>query len=343
MIHRLPLVLLALAATPTLAHDPVADLTDAAERFVASLDDKAKAKALIPFDADKRKVWRYTPNLKRPGLRLGDMTEAQKALAKALLQRALSVRGYGKAMAIAKLEAILHDLENKNPIRDPSAYFVMIYGTPGNEKPWGWRFEGHHLSLSYTIVGGEHVSVTPSFFGANPGRVKDGPMKGLRVLGEEEDLGRALVKSLTPEQRAKAILSDKAPRDILTREKTKADRAPFTPIKGIVFEELTEAQRAMMLKLVNVYTGNYPKSIIEAIHKREPITDGEGMRFAWAGGLEPGEGHYYRIQSPAFLIEYDNTQNGASHPHAVWREFDGDFGEDLLRKHYAEHHADDAK
>lgn len=340
MIRYLPCILLALLAVPVVAHEPAEDMADAASRFIASLDDAKKVKALLPFDADKRMVWQYTPNLKRPGLKIGDMTEAQATLAKALLQRATSVRGYEKAMAIAKLEAILHDLENKNPIRDPSAYFVMIFGSP-NDKTWGWRFEGHHLSLSFTIVDGKQISVTPSFFGANPGLVKDGKLKGLRVLADEEDVARALVKSLTPEQRAKAIIADKAPRDIITRQKSKVDRKSFTPVKGIAFGSLNEAQQAQLLKLVRVYSGHYPDAVIAEIHVRKPITDGKGMVFAWAGSTEPGKGHYYRIQSADFLIEYDNVQNGANHAHAVWRDFDGDFGEDLLLKHHEAHHAGD--
>ena len=156
------------------------------------------------------------------------------------------------------------------------------------------------------------------------------------------DTARTLVKSLTDEQQKKAVISDKAPRDVITGQQRKADKGVFTPARGLAFEQMTPAQQAQLLKLVNVYAGRYRPQIIAEIDAREPITDGKGMHFAWMGSLEPGEGHYYRVQSASFLFEFDNTQNGANHPHAVWRHFDGDFGEDLLRRHYDKAHPEEA-
>lgn len=332
-------LLLHLLAGLSQAHDPAEEMATAAERFITSLDDKAKKQALFEFNADARQHWRFVP-AERYGLKIADMTEQQRLLAHALLNSGLTHKGYRQALSIMTLEAILHDLENKNPIRDPAKYYVAIFGTPGEKATWGWRFEGHHLSINFTIVDGKLFSVTPSFFGTNPAIVQAGPHKGLEILQAEQQLARELVQSLSPEQRKKAVIATEAPRDIITGQERKVNRGQFSPAEGIPFAELNEQQQEMLLKLVNEYAAKYRPEIVAQIDEREPFTNGKEMVFAWAGGTEPGDGHYYRVQTPAFLFEYDNTQNNANHVHAVWRHFDGDFGEDLLRKHYdeAKHH-----
>jgi hypothetical protein len=232
------------------------------------------------------------------------------------------------------LEAILRDLENGNPARDPEMYHVAVYGTPQTKATWGWSFEGHHLSVNLTLVDGQRFSVTPSFFGSNPAIVPSGAQKGLETLKAEQQLARRLARSLTPEQRAQAVIADKAPRDIITGADRRVGKQQFQPPQGISFELLNQQQQTMLLNLVRQFATKYRKSIIDQISERTPVMDGTGMYFAWAGGFEPGDGHYYRVQTPSFLFEYDNTQNNANHIHAVWRHFDGDFGEDLLRRHY---------
>ena len=231
------------------------------------------------------------------------------------------------------LELILRELESKAPnmVRDPELYYFSIFGKPGPKETWGWRVEGHHLSFNFTIVEGRDVSGTPSFMGTNPAEVKDGPQKGLRVLAGEEDLGRALIKSLNDEQRKLAIIQTTAPKEILTA----ADRK-VKPLAaaGIPHGQLTKPQSATLLRIIREYAyRNRPElaNVDLASIRKAGL---ENIYFAWAGGLERGEGHYYRVQGPTFLLEYDNTQNDNNHIHAVWRDFDNDFGEDLLRKHY---------
>jgi hypothetical protein len=326
------------------AHDPAADMVQAANNFIVSLDDEAKKAALFEFSDDKRQFWHFVPDKyikpggKRYGLLVEKMTPRQRLLAFALLSSAMTHKGYSQSLTIMTLEQILHEMEKKNPIRNPQLYYVSIFGKPSTTETWGWKVEGHHLSLNCTVVKGKHFSVTPSFFGTNPGTVKSGPAKGLKVLSAEEDMARALVKSLSDEQKKKAIIAAKAPSDVITKQDRKADKGKFMPIKGISFDELNDAQKAQLLKVIHEYSSKYRPEIIAEIDGRKKIADGKGIYFAWAGGMELGDGHYYRIQTPLFLFEYDSTQNGANHVHAVWRDFDGDFGEDLLKKHYDKAH-----
>jgi hypothetical protein len=275
---------------------------------------------------------------KRKGLKIKDMTQQQRLLAHALLSTVMSNEGYRQAATIMTLEAILHELENKNPIRDPEIYYVSIFGKPGPNNTWAWRFEGHHLSINVAVAEGKMFSVTPSFFGTNPARVKDGTFEGLEVLSAEQDLARTLVKSLDAEQLKLATLSAKAPADIITKQQPHADRKTFLPAQGITFQKLNAAQQTMLLSLLSRYAAKYRPEVIDEINSRKPIDGGKQLHFAWAGGHERNDGHYYRIQSKDFLFEYDNTQNGANHVHAVWRDFIGDFGRDLLKEHHKGSH-----
>jgi hypothetical protein len=218
-------------------------------------------------------------------------------------------------------------------------YYVTLFGEPASDGTWGWRFEGHHLSVNFTIVQGKLYSVTPTFFGANPAVVKEGPRKGLQTLKVEEQLARELVTSLSPDQRQTAILSNEAPEDIITSDDREVERGTFTRAPGIGASELNDEQREILVHLIRAYAEKFRPEIVEQIAQRSGLFDLSQTHFAWAGGLEPGQGHYYRVQTPTFLFEYDNTQNNANHVHAVWRDFDGDFGADLLREHYEEAHA----
>jgi hypothetical protein len=312
-----------------LAASPAQDMTEAANNVLAALTPDQKAKAIFEFKDDERFNWHFVPK-SRKGLAFKDMTSPQRLLAHALLNTALSQRGYLKAVTIMSLEQILYDLENKAPSRDADLYFFTIFGEPGKAS-WGWRVEGHHLSLNFVVAGDNLLSVTPSFFGANPAEIQSGPRKGLRVLGGEEDLARKLVRSLSANQRREAIITNIAPRDIITGADRKA-RA-LEPM-GITAASLNDIQREMLRALLKEYVWRYRSEIADA-DLSQIKQAGEGkLYFAWAGGLDPGQGHYYRIQGPTFLMEYDNTQNNANHIHAVWRDLQNDFGEDLLRKHY---------
>src|SRR5438128_68452 len=307
------------------------EMTAAANHFLAALTAEQTAKATYPLNDNERLNWHFIPR-ERKGLPLKEMTPEQKPLAHALLSTAMSHRGYLKAATIMSLEQVLRDLEQgKGPTRDPELYYVTIFGKPEAKGTWGWRVEGHHLSLNFALAGGREISVTPSFLGSNPGEVREGPRKGLRVLGAEEDLARQLVKSLHDEQRKLAIYTNTAPREIITGNDRKAKT--LTPM-GISAAKLNKAQTDLLWQLVKEYVYRYRPEIADQDLKKIEKAGAKNLYFAWAGGLEPSEGHYYRVQGPTFLMEYDNTQNNANHIHAAWRDLEHDFGEDLLRRHY---------
>ena len=338
-----------LSASPVIAHNSghgntAEEMAKAANIFLASLNDEQRSRATFKPTDQHRENWFFIPDKfikptgKRKGLVIKDMKPNQRLLAHALLATAMSNRGYGQATTIMTLESILHELENKNPIRDPELYYVSIFGKPGPKTTWAWRFEGHHLSINVAVIKGETFSVTPSFFGTNPARVTDGPFKGLEVLDNEQELARALVKSLNAEQLTLATLAAKAPADIITKQQPRAERKTFLPVKGIPYQKLNPKQQGMLLNLLSHYASKYRPEIVEEINSRKPIDGDKKLHFAWAGGHERNDGHYYRIQSKDFLFEYDNTQNGPNHVHAVWRDFNGDFGRDLLKKHHEDEH-----
>ena len=315
------------------SHDPAKLMEEAAKEFLATLTPEQAAEATFKLDDEERINWHFIPR-ERNGLTMNKMRPDQLQMAFLLVNSALSHKGYKKTLTIMSLERVLHELENNSPRRDAGNYFVSIFGEPG-AKAWGWRFEGHHLSMNFTIVDGK-VSGTPTFFGGNPGEIKEGPRKGLRVLGAEEDLGRALAKSLTDQQKEKAIvLKNKAPKDILTSADKKVD--PLKP-DGLPQSEMSDEQKKMLMDLIHEYVQTHRHALAAQDLKKIADAGIEKVSFAWAGGMEVGEAHYYRVQGPTFLLEYDNIQNGANHPHAVWRDFDGDFGRDLLREHHAEAH-----
>jgi hypothetical protein len=258
------------------------------------------------------------------------MTETQRKFAQTLLQSGLSQRGYTEATTIMSLELVLFDMENKNAKRDPGFYYVSIFGNPAATNAWGWRVEGHHLSVNFTLAG-QMISTTPMFMGSNPAEVREGSRKGLRVLASEEDLGRELVKSLSAGQRAIAIFATNAPREIITGN----SRQPKAlEVVGLPVGKMTAAQRALLMKLIHEYLFRDRAEIADAELAKLEKAGLEKIYFGWAGGIERGEPHYYRVQGPTFLLEYDNTQNKANHVHTVWRDFANDFGEDILREHY---------
>lgn len=309
-------------------------MTNAARAFLSGLTPDLRARAVFPLSADERMNWHFVP-IERKGVALREMTSAQKHLAEALLSAGLSQQGIIKAHTIMSLDQILKDMEKgTGPERDPEKYYVTIFGEPAEQGTWAYRFEGHHISLNFTIVNGR-IASSPSFFGDNPAEVKEGPRAGLRALMREEDLGRALVQSLDPGQRAIAIVDKTAPRDIITFDSRKA--ALNGQPSGLPFSRLNAKQKEALGELVSEYAGNFPPQIADMRMEQYRKTQGS-LYFAWAGGTEKGEPHYYRVQTPAFLIEYDDTQNNANHIHSVWRDFEGDFGVDLLAQHYQASH-----
>ncbi len=309
-------------------------MTDAAQAFLNSLTPAQRAQATYQFQDQERFDWHYIPK-PRKGLSMHDMTPEQKQLAHALLAAGLSQQGYIKAVSIMSLDEVLKVLEGgKGPGRDPEGYFFTVFGQPSATGTWGYRVEGHHLSQNFTIANGQ-VQGAPSFFGTNPAEIREGPRKGLRVLAREEDLGRQLVKSLTADQKKMAIISKDAPKEILTEASRKA--ALNGQPSGLMASKMTASERAIFQSLLDEYCRNMTDQIDQT--RQDQIRKaGDNIYFAWAGGEEPGQGHYYRIQSPSFLVEFDNTQDHANHIHSVWRDFNGDFGEDLLKEHYQSSH-----
>ncbi|MDB6121246.1 MAG: hypothetical protein JWQ71_239 [Pedosphaera sp.] len=308
------------------------EMANAANTFLNALTSEQQAKATFQFKDEERYDWHFVPK-SRKGLPFKEMTGAQQKLAHALLCSGLSQRGYAKATTIMSLEEVLAGIEKgKGPNRDADMYFFTIFGTPGTET-WGWRLEGHHLSLNFVVRGDKVLSATPAFYGTNPGEVREGPRKGLRLLGQEEDLGRQLVKSLSAEQQKVAIFTTNAPKEIITgNQRTVKALGP----DGLSAGKMTKAQKELLLTLVKEYAFRHRTEVAEADLKKIEHSGWDKVHFAWAGGLERGMGHYYRIQGPTFLLEYDNTQNNANHVHSVWRDFENDFGEDVLKKHYEE-------
>lgn len=321
------------------AASPASEIADAASNFLGALTPAQKEKAVYELKSEARHQWHFIPtemvSFGRKGVPFKELTPPQRELGLALLRASLSDPGYRKATQIMSLESVLKEIEkNARVDRNPELYFVSIYGTPAAQGAWAWRFEGHHLSLNFTVVDGK-IAATPSFMGTNPAEVRDGPKKGLRVLAKEEDLARQLAKSFVGDQGGLGIISKTAPKDIITA----ADREarPLDP-RGIAFGMLNKDQQALLKSLVGEYASRVRAEVAKEDLAKIEKAGWDKVYFAWAGGLERGEGHYYRVQGPTFLLEYDNTQNDANHVHSVWRDFKSDFGEDLLKRHYEQAH-----
>lgn len=313
-----------------------ATMAKAATQFLDGLSADQRARAALPFDGDERLRWHFIPNemFPRKGLMIKEMNETQRRLAHDLLRTGLSARGYNKVTSIIELEDILKAIETGGKMaRNKEEYLFSVFGTPGMKGAWGWRVEGHHVSLRFTIADGavsRNLSGTPMFLGANPAEVRDGDQKGLRVLGEEEDAARALVMALSAEQQTQAIINAVAPTDILTMNRN--DITPL-PDQGVTFASLQPSQQALLTRLIEVYTSTMAADLAAERLAKIKAAGMDKVRFAWAGEIDKGKKHYYRIQGPTFLVEYDNTQNNGNHIHSVWRDFNGDFGRDLLREH----------
>jgi hypothetical protein len=309
-------------------------MTETANRFLAALDPEQRNKATFPFADDERMDWHYIPK-ERKGLTLREMTPYQKHLATALLGSGLSQTAFIKAVTIMSLEDVLKTLENDSgERRNPEKYHFTIFGTPSDSGTWGWRVEGHHLSQNYTVANGQVVD-GPSFFGSNPAEVRQGPRKGLRVLSAEDDMGFEVLRTLDEPMRKVAIVDAKAYADILSAANRKAALAGQP--SGLQAAKMNAKQFDALRALSELYARNLPDDLAQ---RRMDQIDAAGRNayFAWAGGVNPGDPHYYRVQTASFLIEMDDTQDGANHIHSVWRDLRGDFGGDLLRAHYETSH-----
>ena len=312
------------------------NMATAANRFLEGLTAEQRQTATLPLDSEDLTRWHYVPvnQFPRKGLPIKDMSEPQRKLAHDLLRAGLSQRGYMEANAIMELESVLKVIESASGRggmnRDPELYYFTIFGTPSPKGVWGWRVNGHHLGVYFFVGNGSKVATSPTFFGTNPAEVREGPKQGQRIQAAEQDGGRALVSALDESQRKTAIITETAPNDILTTTAAKAD--PLSP-PGLMASAMTPPQRQLLMKLIEVYTSQMTEDL--AAERNEQIRKAgvDKIGFAWAGPIEPGQRHYYRVQGPTFLIEFDNTQNNGNHIHSVWRDFAGDYGRDLLREH----------
>ena len=323
----------------------IREMTSAAQQFLSLLDPDQKQLANLPGDDARRMTWFYVPDRSvsepRTGITLGALADYQRPLALALPATALSHRGNLQATTIMALERVLFERE-QNPMRDPMAYYVTIYGTPATDQTWAWSFEGHHLSINVSIVDGKSMSVTPCFMGSNPGTVDDGILGGTKIFDAEERLAFEFIKSLHPSQREAATIPPDDPAttprgrlEVAARGQSILPRAKFADV-GLSSATLDGSQQAMLRRLVDLFQQRFRSEVIADVTPQKMPE--EPLKFAWRGGETPHTPHYFRIVSNQFVVEYVNSQNNANHVHALWRKFDGDFARDLLAEHLQNGH-----
>ena len=309
-----------------------------ATKFLDSLRQDQKEKAMFSFNDSTKTRWHYVPSsmFPRAGISLAELNMNQQKLLHELIQSSLSETGYSKAKRIIDLENVLREISGDSVMRDPEKYSVAFYGNPESDSLWSWSFEGHHISLNFTVLNGVQ-SIAPRFLGANPAMIPSGPRKGERTLDREEDLGFQLINSLNQDQKALAVFQENSINEIVTRNSIDVD--PLAPV-GIKYSELNATQQEVFLSLIDEYLATMPDELAKARMKNIQEEELGEIRFGWAGATQLGQGHYYRVQGKSFLIEFDNTQSNSNHIHTVWRDFDGDFGKDLIKEHYAnsDHH-----
>jgi hypothetical protein len=332
-----PAILLTLCIMFTAQLTQAQQLASKANDFLAQLNDEQSQKARYTFQDDERYNWHFVPR-ERNGISFNDLNEKQRQAAWAMLKASLSEQGYQKANNIMALENVLREVENRpadDKYRDPLNYYITIFGDPDDKNVWGWRLEGHHISINFSSLDGQIVSSTPTFWGSNPAVVRSGQYTGRQILKQESDLGFTLVNSLDKNQMKNTIISVKAPSDIITGNQRKAE---LQEPQGLSYTGMNEQQKKIFMQLLNVYVKNYQLGFSKRLMEKIEKAGIENLSFAWAGSLQPGAGHYYRIQGPMLLIEFDNTQNNANHIHTVVRDLTNDFAEDILREHYEKEH-----
>jgi Protein of unknown function (DUF3500) len=310
-------------------------MTRAARALLDMLQPDQKARISFPFDGKERLNWHFVPledkqkHSTRKGLPLEAMTIAQREAARALLRAGTGSDGYSSARAIMSLENILKELEQGHgPVRNPNWYFFTVFGTPSNTTRWGWRVEGHHLSLNFVIAGGKVVAATPAFMGANPATVLAGDQKGKRTLANAEDLAKALYRSLDDQQKELAHQSKQ-----FAEIEGASDRPHVGTATGVAVSQMTGPQRNLLMRLLHAYLDRMPADVAESELAALRQAGIDNIHFAYAGGLGTGEAHTYRIQGPTFVVEFLNVQpdsahNSANHIHSAWRAIHGDFGID---------------
>ncbi|MFJ6071021.1 DUF3500 domain-containing protein [Streptomyces sp. NPDC093065] len=315
--------------------DVASGMREAARALIAVLEpEQVRELRAAPdrLDAPELREWTYLPG-PRPGLPTEGLDDRQREAVDALLATAHSAAG--AELVRGAIEVERHRRALQGPL-GPDRYWVRLLGDPDGGQPWGWRMNGHHLAV-HVLVTAAGIRVTPHFVGSEPARVGSGPRTGHRLLGPEEDLARALVTDLPGSARAVTVFAATPPDDITTRDDPFAD--PGLLPDGLTHDRMTPGQQHLLQRLVRRYLDRAPTAYARECWS-ETVTRGLGsLSFAWAGGLEPGDRHYYCVRAPDFLIEYDNTQDDGNHAHSVWRHVRHDWGADLLRGHYSDQHA----
>ena len=320
-------------------------MAEAAQAWVDGLDADQRAVAVGAVPADdasdhERRRWFYTP-VDHGGLTLHQQRPAQQRAAMRLVSTGLSTPAYVTVATVIGLENVLDHVEgfvarlDRERGRDPGLYYLRVFGDPGGPGPWGWRFGGHHVSLNNLVVDGEVVATTPCFLGADPAtsELLGGALH--RPLARVEDLAREVVRSLHPDLAARAVVLPRAPSEILTANRTVV--ADAAAPDGLPASALDAGQRELLRALLATYLGRVPHEV-SPLSRYDDDASLDEVHLAWAGPTAAGEPHYYRLQGPRLLVEWDNTQRGANHAHSVWRDPTADFGLDVLARHRAVHH-----
>ncbi|MEO2030852.1 MAG: DUF3500 domain-containing protein [Planctomycetaceae bacterium] len=316
-----------LAGQTAMADDaPGTAMAAAASAYLDSLSDDQKALTQFDFDDAERVNWHFIPR-DRQGLGLWDLDGSALTSAEALVATGLTTAGYQKSLEVRSLEEVLYlfeagDEAERRKKRHPHRYYISVFGDPAGDLVWGWRFEGHHLSLNYTVKGGEVLSATPEFFGANPGLIDAGPGRSLRVLGRREDLARSILKASATDKTSTIWLSKEAPRDIRGAGAAQAETGEPA---GAAFGDMNPEQQKLMRELMGEYLSAMPARVVRRRMAEMNQAGIDNVHFAWWGGSELNEPHHYVVQGPTFVIEYNNTQNQANHVHSIWRNLGGDF------------------
>jgi hypothetical protein len=323
---------LAIGVRPARAAPTDAAAVEASARaFLASLSPAERARASFPFGSTERTRWHWTvpASVPRNGLPLGDVTTEKRRLALAMLRASSSGFGYRKALDIMALQVVLRRMSpGVVDTFDPDRYYVSVFGTPGT-RTWGWRFEGHHLSRHFTVVGGTLVA-EPFFLGAWPTRAGSAyrsVARGYRTMPREEDAAREIVLLTDGALRRRVVFSPESLEDHVTQNAARV--RPLDRV-GVPTADLPSAAQRRVLELVRTYLANHPAAMSRETLARIERAGIERTWFGWAGSTRPGVPQYYRLQGPTFLLEFDNSRNSGTHIHSVWRDFERDFGRHLL-------------
>lgn len=302
-------------------------MADAAKAFLAAITPEQAKQATFGYDDAERLNWHFIPR-ERKGLPLKSLEGQPLQAALKLIQSGLSDAGYSQTLNVMSLEEVLYlieagDRSERRARRDPTKYFISVFGTPGASGQWGWRVEGHHLSLNFTLKDGKVVGSTPEFFGANPGSIEAGKGRQIRVLGPEEDIARQILKLCTTEQQTACWISKEAPGEV---PGPNVAQAAVGAAVGLTVDKMSDEQKKLLQELLGEYLKNLPNDIEQERRAAINAAGFEKIAFAWYGQPDLNEPHHYRVQGPTFVIEYNNTQNNANHVHSMWRNLQGDFG-----------------